>query len=1845
MKKHNKIRTFAVAIVLLVTLIAVSVLAVNVLAAEDVNYIYFDLAAGNITINGKHYSGSAYKKDANGNYSSVQITGDWNPGQVYYVYQSVGGPTKPDGYFEDDANGNRVFTLPVRTPVTYNGKSWGNYITNHPADWEAVGDSGHPKNGSNSVKDVITAWTSAVGTARTDTGNNITFSGNVGMIDMVLDNIWSSYQGTLQSRQTGSIGYATRDTQYANNHITLKFKGDNRLANVYYNTVGALNSSTFLDNNNRLIFDTVDDDPDATLTVANNSIDDIYKGGQWWNAAIGSSDSHDPCYGLVFNGGVIYAGTTAYDDCTAIGGGGNGAAHITINGATITAVASTSGSAIGGGIGKTAQGGSAKIFIEEGSNVFAYNFGYGGVYGYGHILSSAIGGGSSSEAAGCALSEVTIKGGYVYAQSVGGTAIGVGSSTKTTGGSSTVTISGKAEVHAYSIAGKLGGVDVLAGAGIGGGTGGTGPTVDGAPLNADGGSVTLTIEGDAKVYTGSVGGGSTNDTKSKIGHAVITISGNATVSGQFIMAEGANEHCSFTMSGGLIDNTGRKASDFLKKDGGAVYMDDAGLVSISGGTIKKCSGELGGAIYMTAGAFNLSENGRITECTATNSGGAVYLGGGVVNISGGSIINNTAAQNGGGVAISSGTFNLSGTGEIYQCTATNSGGAVYLGGGAVNISGGSIINNTAALNGGGVAITNGNYTMTGGAVNSNKAQTGNGGGIYVSSTSSSKILIRSGEVSHNTAGNGGGALGVHGPGTAAFTIQIGSNTDHNVPNATGQCHYYDSIEESCPVIINNKSHKVGGGIYLSGSYDAKLLMYCIVESGNEADGGASSSNFMKVEGGTLTIATRGENDELGPGFGKIVIKNSVHVTGGKVELRGLGDNPQFNDKITVDVTGDSYFHDLRDKTTSPAFTVQYFENFEENGVKSGQYISMDVPKDALHIVQAGLYSHDGFLLKAWTLMMPSSDPNNPHTPSNEAFRVNLGLQGDKETYAGNDPITVKGDIILYAKWEAAGYSIIFLPGVDSYGGTMNQLDLSYTQEANLTPNAFTNVGYIFKNWKRADADEIYYSDGQAVSKLTDVDGAEIKLIAQWEICYHTNSEAYSLSSTDDSISRECNCLGYTETAKLESFTVTYDGAQHPARLTCSAKSENGITPDAAVWNIWDESDFSIGYSGKNWGETKDWSGVPCNAGNYTVTISYPTLNPVVFASVNVIINKKDQLPPPVPQYVTEKINDKMSIIVQDGYKERLEYTFTWYDEDTNQYMSNPVRWTNPNVTPVQQLDRIYTNYYVSVKFVGDDNHNPSVDVKGTWVVVYTGGVSFSFSADAGMLCQDAAGEADSGLVVTLTPQPGYYIYNVQISQMSSSKGSEYELPKYEHTLTLRDQWKVRFFDIKTLTDKDTVNIYVHFTGAELIPTIEADTVKDQVFSSIYNKGEANVSISRDSAYTVRFDVDNYKYYSNPVISFDTALPSGTTLVMMDQNDSSYWGYTVGASPVPSVPLSNFVRMGGVVGTDQFVVDGRTSFDLQFVVDFSRCATPLDPTIQKILTAKFYATPIHPQQSIQTVPSLPSEGDAISTVTLQAIPGFTVERITSEELLTEKVLYQYANSVENIGISKWQSRKGVLVITPSETLPADARLQVTIGNSTNIYGLKDGRYIVALPSGNSGEVSITFLSDMVPVGQQTYNFSVKFYASETLVGSTPESIIAPLDGKLSYTVTKSAPIELKAQITSTSSLPQFIPKDENGKPSITSLGYSVSTSVLPSGYSVKATLYGKNPDGKGYSATTQSSTLDFSEGTEFTLELASLAEGMTTKLGSLSMMLRIEVLDSNGKVVTYYPLYFIVVDPR
>lgn len=611
----------------------------------DDDYIYFDLNYGNVTISGTSYTGYVLVDGV-----STKKTGTID--RKIYIYQSNGESTIWE-------NGLPKYER-VQAPTTSGKTTWGDYITNNK-----------------SVENVIDNWPiQANAVNRSSTGNRIEISG--GSCDITIDNIWSSYQLANTTRGSGGISYYPNGV--ANAIGIIRMKGDNRLGNIFYATATYANQQLVLDG-----------EENSTLTVANIN---KTSNANHFNSAIGGSDNYaKSSEGIVINNGIIYAGTTYGDNCTAIGGGGNEKGGVIINGGTITAVVSSTGTAIGGGIGYSSVGGDANVEI-NGGTVYAYNFGFEG------IPACAIGGGSSNASNGNSNTTITITGGVIYAESVGGTAIGGGSSKTRNGGPATIDIKGTANITAKSTSGTYSGKEILAGAAIGGGTGGSSSGVSG-------GNATVTISGSAKLYTGSIGGGKTNNSTGKIGNATIKISGTATVQGQFIMAAGSSNPCSFEMSGGTINNK-NKTNDFvfLQQNGGAVYIEN-GTATISGGTIENCSAVNGGAIYIQKGTAMIS-GGTITSCSATN-GGAIYITGGDGIVTSGQITSNNASNEGGAIYVNDGNaiIGLESCGGIDDShihpmlsnnIATNNGGGISLVGGELEMYCGNLVDNKCRNN-------------------------------------------------------------------------------------------------------------------------------------------------------------------------------------------------------------------------------------------------------------------------------------------------------------------------------------------------------------------------------------------------------------------------------------------------------------------------------------------------------------------------------------------------------------------------------------------------------------------------------------------------------------------------------------------------------------------------------------------------------------------------------------------------------------------------------------------------------------------------------------------------------------------------------------------------------------------------------------------------------------------------------------------------------------------------------------------------------------------------------------------------------------------------------------------
>lgn len=738
--------------------------------------VYFDLAAGNVNISSAGYSGKIYTDGV-----VTDVIGSHDPENTYYVYQSTGdaaGYTSTDkqwkyrGAVTGWINGKLV--LPDYPGVTYNSQSWSEFITDN-TDVEQVievwDDGKYIRSDGSSAPDEGYVGTARVRDAgRTHTRNYILVEGSDAVFNLTVDDIYSVIQVPVESNQNfrnrkkGGIAYIPS----GNTILNINLVGDNRMGCLHIHNHPS--DKIAIEGTGSL---TVADADFISVSEATYSTSDYgdTKGyiSNFWNSAIGNN-THDKSsaepynenvYNLYFNSGTIFAGTTKAEDATAIGGGGNGNGQIFITGGKVTAVATTAGTAIGGGMGHTAHGGPGEVHI-SGGNIYAYNHA-----NRWSIASSAIGGGGSAKALG-SNGTVNISGGNIYAYSALGTAIGGGSSSAVNGGNATVNITG-----GYIVA-KSG-----AGNGIGGGSGGT-------TSGSNGGTATIRISGNPIIRTGSVGGGKTNNTVGTIGSADIEIRGGD-IQAQFVMAAGAGIAPSFTMYDGLIRNSDTSDEEYLhlQKNGGAVYLED-GTFTMEGGKISHCRAEIGGAIYIKGKettSFSMN-GGEIFECISETDGGALYLEGGNVSLSGGKVFNNLASNgNGGGFCIMGGNFSMpdGGNAEIYenaafsqsdnsrlnQVASGGNGGGIYVtpvgNDVSVDIISGTIQENSSDRVGGGICVeitqksdnAKANVTVgkSGGSYDSPSISNNHtiimGGGLYAKGTNAS-VTINSGTIMNNT---------------------------------------------------------------------------------------------------------------------------------------------------------------------------------------------------------------------------------------------------------------------------------------------------------------------------------------------------------------------------------------------------------------------------------------------------------------------------------------------------------------------------------------------------------------------------------------------------------------------------------------------------------------------------------------------------------------------------------------------------------------------------------------------------------------------------------------------------------------------------------------------------------------------------------------------------------------------------------------------------------------------------------------------------------------------------------------------------------------------------------------
>ncbi len=157
----------------------------------------------------------------------------------------------------------------------------------------------------------------------------------------------------------------------------------------------------------------------------------------------------------------------------------------------------------------------------------------------------------------------------------------------------------------------------------------------------------------------------------------VTLSGSIGVEKNTRMISVEN-NATLTIKDGTTIQNAINASAF---PGGAIYLNGATLI-MSGGTIKDCIAENGGAVYVSSFSDFTMNRGSLINNTARQSGGAINIQGTMV-LKGGTIQYNTTtvssdASGGGGIAVVGGDLQLEGDPIVKNNTKNGLNSNIFL---------------------------------------------------------------------------------------------------------------------------------------------------------------------------------------------------------------------------------------------------------------------------------------------------------------------------------------------------------------------------------------------------------------------------------------------------------------------------------------------------------------------------------------------------------------------------------------------------------------------------------------------------------------------------------------------------------------------------------------------------------------------------------------------------------------------------------------------------------------------------------------------------------------------------------------------------------------------------------------------------------------------------------------------------------------------------------------------------------------------------------------------------------------------------------------------------------------
>ena len=243
------------------------------------------------------------------------------------------------------------------------------------------------------------------------------------------------------------------------------------------------------------------------------------------------------------------------------------------------------------------------------------------------------------------------------------------------------------------------------------------------------------------------------------------------------------------------------------------------------------------------------------------------------------------------------------------------------------------------------------------------------------------------------------------------------------------------------------------------------------------------------------------------------------------------------------------------------FIRKYKISFNGNTSTSGRMDTITCDSGSNCTLPANAYSKVGYTFEGWSL-----NPND------------TVVYGDKAA-ANITNIPSDNVVVLYAKWKANNYNVVF-DGNNHSSGATAAVTCIYNEDCTLPSNGFSRTGYTFKGWSTTKGGSIKYENNGYVRNLTPVKDATVTLYAVWEANTYTVKFDKNSSEATGNVGSVVCTYDKACTLPANNFTrvgATFDGWAVTSNTAVQYKDKasvknltataNGTYTLYAHWNI------------------------------------------------------------------------------------------------------------------------------------------------------------------------------------------------------------------------------------------------------------------------------------------------------------------------------------------------------------------------------------------------------------------------------------------------------------------------------------------------------------------------------------------------------------------------------------------------------------------------------------------------------------------------------------------------------